>query len=164
MFRTIVLASAVAVSLAAWSAEKIEVFAETAASEEGSHYANPFTGGCRDDELAIKVEGVDGAACSPLCDTMTCPSDVPEGVTATPFCALDAPDGKRCALLCDPQDEAKQCGSGACRSISGIGVCTFSKFDAHTERYDLAFDAAEYDFRKSVFEENSAKIAEHNAK
>merc|ERR550514_491779 len=68
-----------------------------------SHYGDP-TGGCMSDEMAIQITGVTGGVCSPACGSdLSCPSDVPDGVTATPQCALQSPTGDSyCALICTP--------------------------------------------------------------
>merc|ERR1711871_851093 len=91
-----------------------------------SHYEDPKPNGCRSDEQAIQIQGVSGDFCTPKCSGMTCPSDVPSGVTATPTCALqDTSGNKYCALICSPtQNDA--CGTNAsCKSISGVGICTY---------------------------------------
>merc|ERR1711970_608983 len=55
-----------------------------------THYGDPATG-CESDEQSVQVQGVSGDFCSPPCTGilhMKCPSDVPDGVTAKPQCAL----------------------------------------------------------------------------
>lgn len=90
------------------------------------HYEDPKPNGCRSDEQAIQIQGLSGDFCTPKCSGMTCPSDVPAGVTATPTCALqDTSGNKYCALLCSPSKN-DACGSNAsCKSISGVGICTY---------------------------------------
>mmetsp|Transcript_31475 Transcript_31475/g.56538 ORF Transcript_31475/g.56538 Transcript_31475/m.56538 type:complete len:135 (-) Transcript_31475:103-507(-) len=100
------------------------------------HYENPYMGGCRSDELPIRITGIPGAICSPHCDDGPCPSDVPKNVTATPQCALRDPTGSQyCALICDPNGK-NTCGPGAsCRALSPIGLCTYDEVNTHFFRY-----------------------------
>ena len=92
----------------------------------GTHYGDPKNG-CLSDEQAVQIQGVTGDFCTPPCKSMSCPSDVPSGVTATPTCALQTTTGtKYCALLCNPSGNGDECGSEAsCKSISGVGICTY---------------------------------------
>jgi len=89
-----------------------------AASEQG-HYGDPALG-CRGDEVEVDVEGVGGRFCSSVCDFFTpCPSDVPDGFTAVPQCALaDTSTGtKYCALMCG--SNFGHCGGNAsCKTLS----------------------------------------------
>lgn len=88
---------------------------------------------------------------SPSCADSPCPKDVPEGVTASPLCALQSPQGdKFCAILCKPSsDENKkyqsflrahgvnalpdditggECGPMSCVPIpqaAGMGICVY---------------------------------------
>lgn len=91
-----------------------------------SHYGDP-SDGCKDDEVAVRIQGIEGALCSPKCSSMQCPSDVPSGCDAKPQCILqDASSGnKYCALACGKDTN---CGDGAsCQIIfTGIGICTYS--------------------------------------
>jgi hypothetical protein len=106
-----------------------------------SHYGNPFEDGCLDDEIAVQVQGIDGAMCTPECgESFECPTDVPEGVTAVPTCALQSPDGEKyCALLCSPRQEG-QCGEGSCqRAAPGTGICTYSR---DSEKENFSFSAS----------------------
>jgi len=95
-----------------------------------THYGDPSTG-CENDEQAVRVQGIDGAFCSPPCTNAACPTDEPEGVKARPQCALKSPDGsKYCALVCQPSTLQRngadgECGTGACQAISGVGICTY---------------------------------------
>lgn len=80
-----------------------------------------------DDELPASIEGFDGGSCFPPCDSATgdCPADVPEGTKATPFCALQGPDGRSfCALRCG-RDSG--CPTGAkCQMVQfPIGICLY---------------------------------------
>mmetsp|Transcript_1835 Transcript_1835/g.2108 ORF Transcript_1835/g.2108 Transcript_1835/m.2108 type:complete len:132 (-) Transcript_1835:361-756(-) len=89
-----------------------------------SHYGNPEMG-CQSDEVAIRIQGVQGGVCAPACDGFSCPSDVPSGCTATPQCALqDGSSGKKyCALTCNKESN---CGAGAsCKMIGFVGICTY---------------------------------------
>merc|ERR1712000_426998 len=49
------------------------------------HYEKPP---CQDDEAKASVTDTGGSVCAPQCSGMSCPEDVPEGVTAQPQCAL----------------------------------------------------------------------------
>jgi len=101
-----------------------------------THYEDP-SGGCQTDEVAIQIQGVGGDFCSPKCGLFKpCPTDVPEGVTAEPQCALkdSASKHKYCALICSPslpildQKAAdSQCGENAsCKGAGvGVGLCTY---------------------------------------
>jgi len=87
------------------------------------HYEDP-KGGCRKDEEAVRIQGVPGALCSPSCSTKACPNNLPEGVTASPQCALSAGADKRCALICKQGDNCG--GSASCKLVQGsIGICTY---------------------------------------
>ncbi|GBG31283.1 Hypothetical Protein FCC1311_075062 [Hondaea fermentalgiana] len=92
----------------------------------GTHYGDPAEG-CKQDEVAVRIQGIEGALCSPKCSAMQCPSDVPDGCDAKPQCILqDAGSGnKYCALACG---KGTDCGEGAsCQIIfTGIGICTYS--------------------------------------
>lgn len=107
------------------------------------------------DEKSIRIMGIDGVFCSPICDdtTQACTSDVPDGVTGTPICALEAPTGEKyCAILCVPGGESANynsfmsqllrgrnalpatgtaqgdCGPMTCQPVpgqDGIGICTY---------------------------------------
>merc|ERR1719221_881930 len=104
--------------------------ANVATEANPTHYGDPANG-CESDEEAVQVQGVSGDFCSPKCSGMSCPSDVPSGVTATPQCALQTTTGgKYCALLCSPSVRGNgaggECGPGACQAISGIGICTYA--------------------------------------
>lgn len=99
----------------------------TPPSPSGSHYEDPKPSGCRSDEQAIQIQGVQGDACVPKCKLgIFCPSDTPTGVTAKPQCALqDQAGDKFCILTCSP-DAEDACGPNAsCKSISGTGICTY---------------------------------------
>jgi len=103
-----------------------------------THYGDPnVRPGCASDEEKVQITGLAGDICSPACDatTQACPTDVPEGVTAKPTCALKSSTGtdQRCALVCSATiDEASlragdaQCGEKAsCKAIQGTGICTY---------------------------------------
>merc|ERR1711939_865857 len=98
-------------------------------TENDTHYGNP-TGGCKSDEIAAQVTGLSGAACFPECDASGgCPSDVPSGVTASPYCILQTGDGSQyCALVCSGLASG-DCDTGAtCESLQGIGLCMYQSF------------------------------------
>ena len=88
----------------------------------------------------------DTKVCSPTCDASGgCPSDVPDGVTARPTCALEnrATGEKYCVLICQSSslDGALrgtttttrtttlgngQCGDASCQMVqAGLGICTW---------------------------------------
>merc|ERR1712196_180278 len=101
-----------------------------------SHYEDPKPGGCLDDEVAIQIQGISGDFCTPKCTGILktkCPTDVPSGVTAKPQCALkDTSGNKYCALICSPSTATRslragdaQCGTGTCKAIQGVGLCTY---------------------------------------
>ena len=103
--------------------------AKRAVQDNSTHYEDPKPNGCRSDEEAIQIQGVQGDFCTPECQGTTCPTDVPYGVTASPQCALQDASGKKyCALLCSPSGAVgdSQCGENAsCKSIDGVGICTY---------------------------------------
>jgi len=94
-----------------------------------AHYEDPKPDGCQSDELSVQVEGLAGDFCSPYCSTSKpCPTDVPDGTTASPECVLETAGSSsptNCALICTPgsNDECPQ--NASCKPISGIGVCTY---------------------------------------
>jgi len=97
-----------------------------------THYEKPP---CQDDEAQASVTDTDGAVCAPVCDASgNCPTDVPDGVTAQPTCALNDPSGnKYCALLCQSDDE---CGGAECAhpQAGAPGICVYpstSNSDKH---------------------------------
>lgn len=108
------------------------------------HYGEPPEG-CEKDEKAFQIQGIPGGICAPMCtDFLPCPKDVPDGVTASPTCALKDQTGtKYCVLLCEvgggSPDDADfpgagdplgddQCGEATCQEVpgQGVGVCTYS--------------------------------------
>jgi len=106
-----------------------------AAVNASSHYEDPKDG-CQSDEQAIQIQGVQGDFCTPKCTGIfktKCPTDVPDGVTATPQCALkDTSGNKYCALICSPSTDEKSlragdaaCGKATCKAIQGTGLCTY---------------------------------------
>ena len=91
-----------------------------------SHYGNPVQG-CLNDELPIRIQGLNGGMCTSDCTQTTCPTDLPESCDAKPQCVLEnrATHKKYCALMCT-QDS--HCGVGAsCEQIQpGVGLCTYA--------------------------------------
>jgi photosystem II stability/assembly factor-like uncharacterized protein len=91
----------------------------------GHHYAKPP---CQDDEAMAKVTGTDGACCAPVCQDNACPTDLPDGVTAQPACALsDSSGNKFCALLCDSDDQCDSDGGASCAQPTAgqPGLCLY---------------------------------------
>merc|ERR1712216_1086647 len=91
------------------------------APSPSSHYEKPP---CQSDEESVQVQGVQGVTCTPKCQGMSCPTDVPAGTTAKPQCVLqDASSGdKYCALTCF----LGGCPTGAkCRHAGFIGLCMY---------------------------------------
>ena len=97
--------------------------------------------------MNIQIQGVGGSVCSPACPQQTCPSDVPQGVTAAPQCALqDAQSSDMyCALICSPSLPIRDqkladaaCGGAnlSCKPISGTGICTYDDGDDDTPTDD----------------------------
>ena len=130
--RSLVLVFAVAAFVASAAAEekvKLSLIPdfEVIATTDGSHYGDPTKSGCQDDESAFAINGVPGEVCAPKCtDFLPCPTDVPDGVTAQPTCALKSPAGDTyCALVCAPDSGDGQCGEAKCQPISNVGICTY---------------------------------------
>eukprot|EP00514_Thraustochytrium_sp_LLF1b_P000539 CAMPEP_0184522950 /NCGR_PEP_ID=MMETSP0198_2-20121128/8590_1 /TAXON_ID=1112570 /ORGANISM="Thraustochytrium sp., Strain LLF1b" /LENGTH=139 /DNA_ID=CAMNT_0026913881 /DNA_START=248 /DNA_END=664 /DNA_ORIENTATION=+ len=103
---------------------ELQVIPHIVQQSQQTHFGNP-SNGCEADEIAVRIQGVSGAVCSPKCDGMECPSDIPLGCEAVPQCMLqDAGSGsKYCALSCQ---QGTKCGPGASCQIlfPGIGLCT----------------------------------------
>jgi hypothetical protein len=104
-------------------------FAMSDTVTSSTHYGSPADG-CEDDETAFSIMGVKGSICSPSCTDSPCPKDLPDGVTATPTCALQNPQtgDKYCALICAPENlrsGAGQCGAATCQPIQNTGICTY---------------------------------------
>jgi len=103
-----------------------------------THYGDPKTG-CESDEKAVQVQGLSGDFCSPQCKAGACPSDEPSGATAKPQCALKTSSGDQyCALICSPSalrlnGANGECGTGACQSIQGVGLCTYASAGLNLE-------------------------------
>lgn len=105
-----------------------------------SHYGSPADG-CQPDEMKFQISGVPGDICAPQCTDTPCPTDLPDGVTAAPTCALKNPatGDKYCVLLCSPSASTGdnsmlslrarvgdgQCGAATCQPVQGAGVCTY---------------------------------------
>merc|ERR1712151_722974 len=89
------------------------------------HYEKPP---CQDDEAKASVTDTDGAVCAPECADQDCPTDVPEGVTAVPTCALSDQSGnKYCALLCQGDDECGSDPDAECAhpQAGAPGICVY---------------------------------------
>ena len=92
----------------------------------GKHYEDPNAGPCSAGEDAVQITGVKGSFCSPSCSTSSpCPTDVPDGATAKPTCALSkggSPSPSACALICKPSGPTTQCPAKAsCKKIQTVG-------------------------------------------
>eukprot|EP00529_Nitzschia_sp_RCC80_P035257 CAMPEP_0113496000 /NCGR_PEP_ID=MMETSP0014_2-20120614/29896_1 /TAXON_ID=2857 /ORGANISM="Nitzschia sp." /LENGTH=179 /DNA_ID=CAMNT_0000389909 /DNA_START=27 /DNA_END=566 /DNA_ORIENTATION=- /assembly_acc=CAM_ASM_000159 len=117
------------------------------------HYGPPPS--CDADEQMFQIQGVPGKICAPKCDDMGgCPKDKPDGVTATPQCALSnsATGDKYCVLICHEESNEEevdamkkmaphflratpgssilvgdaQCGEADCHVVQqGLGICTY---------------------------------------
>lgn len=87
-----------------------------------AHYEKPP---CQKDEVEAKLQG-GGQLCAPPCNGVTCPSDLPSGVTASPKCILKDDTGKQyCGLICHTDAECGTQGA-TCRKLSMfVGVCTY---------------------------------------
>jgi len=89
-----------------------------------SHYGDPFAG-CAADEITVGIQGMSGEVCAPKCAAdLSCPTDVPLGVTALPQCALqDGAGNKYCVLECTP---GMICGvKASCKSSTWAEICTY---------------------------------------
>ena len=98
-------------------------------STNPTHYGDPKPDGCLSDEEAVQVTGLSGDFCSPYCSSsQPCPSDLPDGTTATAECVLETSGSStptNCALICTPSRN-DECPTGAsCKPIQGLGVCTY---------------------------------------
>merc|ERR1712137_1066093 len=104
-------------------------------SPSGStHYEKPP---CRSDEVDVTIQGFDGETCTPKCTNNACPTDVPEGTTATPQCVLqDSSSGdKYCALTC----LIGGCPPGASRKRQGLtGLCLYPHANANVKELEVA--------------------------
>lgn len=155
MFRRSVIILALAIVAAPTAAD-------AAADDSSSHYEKPP---CQNsDEKAVQIMGIDGMFCSASCKDSPCPSDTPNGVTATPSCALQSPQGdKYCAILCSPSSEEEEkdmessgdgeCGPMMCQPIpqaAGLGICTYT---SRIEEEEPAMIFMEEDFWMMAAEE-----------
>merc|ERR1711907_770635 len=118
MFRAALCLAMLAVALAAPATMTLTLDQDwLKANANSTHY-----------EEAIQIQGVSGDFCTPKCTgilKMSCPQDLPDGVTAKPQCALkDQSGNKYCALICTPGAN-DSCGKATCKSIQGTGICTY---------------------------------------
>jgi len=99
-----------------------------------SHYEQPP---CQDGEAQASVTGTDGALCAPPCDASgSCPTDVPDGVTAGPQCVLSDQSGNQyCALICSSDDECDTAGGSSCQhpSAGQPGLCVYPTSSANAQ-------------------------------
>ena len=114
----------------------------TGAEDVLQHYGSP-SDGCEEDEKSFQISGIPGGVCARKCtDFLPCPTDVPDGVSATPMCALQeaATGNQYCVLVCRTANGSKtmsvlrnmlrdgQCGDAMCRPVEGqdgLGICTY---------------------------------------
>merc|ERR1711862_300828 len=104
--------------------------------QQMSHYGNPAQG-CRSDEVAGRIGGANGQICLPSCRSGQCPSDVPQGTTATPMCVIQDQSGHQyCGLICSgiatgtcPQGASCMTPSNAkfigWNLQAAVGICLF---------------------------------------
>merc|ERR1711907_52006 len=114
MFRAALCLAMLAVALAAPATMTLTLDQDwLKANANSTHYEDPKPNGCLSDEQAIQIQGVSGDFCPPKCTgilKMSCPQDLPDGVTAKPQCALkDQSGNKYCALICTPTMIKRQC-------------------------------------------------------
>jgi len=106
----------------------------------GPHYEFPSGGGCLPDEKFGRLSATGAEVCAPACFDSKCPTDVAEGVTATPVCGamLDQSGNKFCALRCKSDDECGHDLSAECfHPQAGMpGICAFGK--PHPPRMDTS--------------------------
>ena len=119
-----------------YSKAAAEAAAKKVSTPATTHYGDPKDG-CLPDEVETSIQGISGEFCTPKCSVFTpCPTDIPDGVTAEPQCALEDSKThlKYCALICsstlpilDQKAADDQCGTNAsCKSLQlGIGICTY---------------------------------------
>ena len=102
----------------------------------GSHYEDPNAGPCSTGEEAVQITGIKGSFCSPSCSPSSpCPTDVPDGATAKPTCALTKSGSSTpsaCALICNPAENTlvgnPVCPTKAsCKKIQTTGLCTYDE-------------------------------------
>jgi len=97
-------------------------------SPSSGPYEDPANG-CATDEMAIRIQGVQGDFCAPQCHGFleSCPS-APSSINGNAECALKTTTGEKyCAVICDPSGTA-QCSPTnqmTCKSIQGTGICTY---------------------------------------
>ena len=92
-----------------------------------THYGNPADG-CMSDETILDVLGVSGYICVPECSgnmvNGTCPTDVPEGVTAVPKCVLEGDNGDYyCAVVCNATESPCSCNID--KEDRSLSLCTY---------------------------------------
>merc|ERR1711918_319698 len=88
MFRAALCLAMLAVALAAPATMTLTLDQDwLKANANSTHYEDPKPNGCLSDEQAIQIQGVSGDFCTPKCTgilKMSCPQDLPDGVTAKP--------------------------------------------------------------------------------
>merc|ERR1712000_647442 len=96
------------------------------------HYEKPP---CQADEAEASVTDTDGSVCAPACDQSgNCPTDVPEGVTAQPTCALKDQSGNQyCALLCQSDDMCDTDAECAHPQAGAPGICVYPSTNSNKQ-------------------------------
>merc|ERR1719284_1192016 len=91
----------------------------TPSPPSSGHYEKPP---CASDEMDAQIQGIDGEACVPKCDSSgSCPTDKPTGTLAKPMCAL--------------QDQS---GDKYCKPSGLTGICVYPS--SETEKKVLMTD------------------------
>ena len=101
------------------------------------------------------MQGVSGDFCSPKCSSGSCPSDVPDGVTAKPTCALRTPTGEN-VVRGSPSSPAAVAGCRARRFATrsrrlGRGIATAGPGDRGCSAGDATKTTAGADIRELFF-------------
>jgi len=97
-------------------------------------YADPNDGPCPAGSSAVQIQGLAGSFCSPTCSQFKpCPV-APDGISATPQCALESSGSStptQCALICPPGKDGLKGAAGecpekaTCKKIQTTGLCTY---------------------------------------
>lgn len=99
----------------------------THSSPSSGHYGDPLARVCQPDEANVTIEGVSGSVCAPGCTMNSCPTDLPQGVNATPTCnIINWGTGLMyCSLGCGTNSS---CGHNAtCKPVQDVFLCTYDQ-------------------------------------